>query len=314
VALGLSLGPFHLNLPLPGFPYRFVRRGIALRDRRSQTGVDDRASLGGAEPGERADLGIFYPSLALTGVDDDIFRADGSSSWPFGYDAIFRGAFTKSLPTQDPQACRADDRTNAIVAGISREIRPDAAQRAGLEKLRHALAMASAALAKACPKAIPPQPVARLRLMQWQIEGLSTAVDLIRPPLQQFEQSLDAGQRARFAAAPSASAAAAACGATPTSIDWSIDAIDQSVRPDAGQQGAVADLRHAVAGAASDLAAHCPKSLPADPLARLEAIETRLDASWRAMLAVQVAISDFEGRLSNQERGRFAAIDVAQAH
>lgn len=172
--------------------------------------------------------------------------------------------------------------------------------------------MASAALVKACPPAVPNQPVARLQLMQAQVEALSMAVDLIRPPLQQFEQSLNVEQRARFAAVPSSSDSAIACGGA-TSTEWSIDQITQSVQPSDSQREALADLSKAFASAAHDLDAHCPKMLPPDPLARLGSIEARLDASWRAVLGMQVALASFERRLTNPQRMRFEAMNVAEA-
>jgi hypothetical protein len=192
------------------------------------------------------------------------------------------------------------------------DLKPDAVQERLLQRLGGALGMASAALAKACPPGVPAQPVARLQLMQAQVAALSMAVDLIRPPLQQLEQSLTAEQRARFAPAPSQSASAIACG-TATSTDWSIDQISQSVHPDDSQREALANLREAFGNAARDLDTHCPKMLPPDPLARLESIEARLDASWRAVLSMQVALASFESRLTDSQRTRFEAMNVAEA-
>jgi len=309
-AFGLNIGPFHLGLPFPGSPHRFVHRRMALRSR-ARGALYDKANLSAAPP-SAADLGALYPDLTTTGLFDDIFRPDRSSPWPFSYEALFRGAFAKSLPNRDAEACHQGDATSAIVKQIGRETRPDATQRLALQKLGRALGEASGALASACPKQVPSQPVARLRLMQAQIEALSATIDLIRPPLQQFEQSLHASQLTRFASTPPASAATTACGA-PTAIGWSVDDIDRSVQPGNDQRGAISELRQALASAAVDLDAHCPKPLPADPLARLEAIEARLDSSWRAVLAMQVALATFEGRLTDQERGRFEATDVAKA-
>ena len=44
--------------------------------------------------------------------------------------------------------------------------------------------------------------------MEWQIEKLAEALDFVRQPLQDFEQSLTATQRARFSAPPSTATAA----------------------------------------------------------------------------------------------------------
>jgi hypothetical protein len=148
--------------------------------------------------------------------------------------------------------------------------------------------------------------------MQSQLQTLTMALDIVRPPLQQLEQSLSPAQKARFAAVPSGATAAVACGATPAATDWSIDDIDQSVQPDQTQRLALADLKQTFASTAVDLHAHCPQPLPASPLARLEAIEAQLDASWRAALSMRVALATFESTLNDEQRGRFDTMTVAQ--
>jgi hypothetical protein len=269
-------------------------------------------SVGGGESAPNNDAAVLYPGLAVASLADDVFWPDRSSPWPFSYDTIFRTTFAKSLPAQDAQSCQSKEPAGLIVARMQSDLKPDAVQERLLQRLGGALGMASAALAKACPPGVPAQPVARLQLMQAQVAALSMAVDLIRPPLQQLEQSLTAEQRARFAPAPSQSAGAIACG-TATSIDWSIDQISQSVHPDDSQREALANLREAFGSAARDLDTHCPKMLPPDPLARLESIEARLDASWRAVLSMQVALASFESRLTDSQRTRFEAMNVAEA-
>lgn len=314
-AFGLRIGPFHLGLPFPGFHHRFAHRHrVALTaPGRRHAGTGDKALSHADKPAQLAEPALLYPVLALPGLYDDIFWPAQSPPWPFGYDGLFRSAFAKSPAGEDAQRCRQSDRTTAIIARLGVETRPTAAQQELLQKLGRALGTASGYLSKACPKAVPAQPVARLQLMQSQIQTLSMAIDLIRPPLQQFEQSLDARQKARFAAMPAEAAAAAGCGAAPAATDWSIDDIDQSVQPDRNQQNALVNLKQAFAGTAADLHAHCPDPLPPTPLARLEAIEGRLDAGWRAALSMQVALAKFESALDNLQRDRFEAMDLAQA-
>lgn len=310
-AFGLNLGPFHLGLPFFGFPHRFVhRRRIALRQH-SRTGANvyDKESLEVGATAQSAEPALLYPAVALPGIFDEVFWPDRASQWPFGYDAVFRSAFVK-WPPDEAQACQQPNRTAEIVGRISAEIRPRPAQGPLLQRLGRALGMASGYLAKACPKTIPAQPVARLELMQSQLQTLTMAIDLVRPPLQQFEQSLDAKQKAQFAAT---SGAAAECGAAPTATDWSVDQIDQSVQPGEGQRKTLSDLKQTFASIAGDLHAHCPNPLPQSPLARLEAIEARLDAGWRAALSMQVALAKFERGLNDQQRNRLEAMNLAEA-
>lgn len=322
-AFGLRLGPIHIGLPFIGFRHHhfvhhFVHRHhVALRRRERDVGIYSKASLGRTEPightepAQHAETALLYPVVALPNLYDEIFWPDRSQSWPFGYAAIFRSAFAKSPLDDDARACQQPDRAAEIIGRIHAQVKPRPDQLPLLQKLGEALGMVNGYLAKACPKVIPAQPVARLQLMQSELQVLGMVIDFVRPPLQQFEQSLDASQKAQFSATP---AAASACTAASAATDWSVDEIDQAVQPgDDGQSPAMADLKQAFASAAADLQAHCPNPLPATPLARLEAMESRLDASWRAALSMQVALAAFESQLNDQERSRFEAMNLAQA-
>jgi hypothetical protein len=321
-AFGLHVGPLHIGLPFFGHWHRWRHHRHAIYDRAA---VEERPSRArGAEPAQRGspepaqrervdNSALLYPSLALPGLYDEIFWPGGSASWPFGYDALVDSAFAKKSPADaNPQACQPGD-PNAVVGRISAEIKPDATQQPLLQKLAQALGTASGYLAHACPKAIPPRPAERLQLMQAQIQTLSMALDLIRPPLQQFEQSLTADQRSHFAAFSSESGTPGACGTPQTAVERPVAEIEQRVAPTDDQHTALDALKQAFAGAASDLDAHCPSSSPAMPLARLEAMESRLDASWRAALAMQVALAQFESKLTEQQRARFDALAVTAA-
>jgi LTXXQ motif family protein len=312
-AFGLNPGPLHL-LPFVGFHHRFVHNRRTALHRPSRTGANvyDKASLPIGAAAQGAEPASHYPAVALPAIFDEVFWPAHAPPWPFGYDAIFGSVFMKS-PLDEAQACRQPNGGTKIVDRIAAEIRPRPAQAPLLQKLGQALGMASGYLAKACPKTIPAQPVARLDLMQSQLQLLTMAIDLVRPALQQFEESLDAKQKTLFAAIPAAIGAAAECGAAPTATDWSVDQIDQSVQPGDSQRQALSDLKQTFASIAGDLHAHCPDPLPATPLARLEAIEGRLDASWRAALSMKVALAEFESRLSDQQRSRLEAMNLAEA-
>ena len=78
---------------------------------------------------------------------------------------------------------------------LGREIAPTAAQQPLLEKLGTALAQANGYLIKSCPAEIPPLPAERLQLMESQIDAMTMALEIVRVPLQKFEQSLDDRQR-----------------------------------------------------------------------------------------------------------------------
>ncbi len=314
LAFGLRIGPFHLGLPFVGSRHHYAHGGRVVL-RHSETNVADARESAGAQQASGQGTGpvALYSAAALPGIFDEVFTPEAAPAWPFGYDGLFRTAFAKASANTDAGACQQPIRTEAIVGRINAEIRPTPAQAPLVQNLARAIGTSAGYLARACPQTIPDQPVARLELMQSQLQTLTMALDVVRPPLQQLEQSLDPAQKARFAAMPSDPAAAAACSTAPASTDWSIDDINQSVQPDQNQQQALADLKQAFASTAIDLYAHCPQPLPPTPLARLEAIEARLDASWRAALSMQVALAAFESALNDQQRSRFEAMNVADA-
>jgi hypothetical protein len=319
-AFGLRIGPIYLGIPY--FGYRHRHHG-ALRDEASLKTVPPAqgaaSAQGPASPGLMSPL--LYPALALPAVYDEIFSPTSSSPWPFSYDAILQTAFAKPAPDQNAAACPQPNRQSAVAERIRAEIRPSGNQMLQMQKLGGAFGFASDYLAKACPSEIPQDAAARLQLMEWQIEKLAEALDFVRPPLQELEQSLNDAQRARFGV-PLATAAvhsdrantiAPACAVAPTRVDASIEQISLAVQPTDAQRDAMDGLKQAFRDAARELDANCPVSLPRDPLARLEAIEARLDATWRALVSIQTALADFETKLSAEQRVRFDATDFAAA-
>lgn len=313
-AFGLNIGPLHLGLPFFGFRHRHMhRRRVAMHRHAPGNRVYDRASPNSSPSAHGDERTALYPTAALPGLLDTVFWPANSPQWPFGYDALFRSAFAKIEPVDSAAVCRQPGRTADIVGRVRAEVRPNAAQMPLLENLGRALGMAAGYMAKACPQKIPAQPVERLQLIQSRLQTLTMAMDLVRPPLQQFEQSLNANQKKQFAAFTPAGVQSA-CGAAPTATGWAVDEIDRTIQPDDVQRQALSGLKPTFASIAADLHAHCPNPIAATPLARLEATEARLDASWRAALAMQVALGRFETQLNDQQRTRLEAMNLPQAY
>ena len=261
---------------------------------------------------------LIYPVLALPPIYGQIFSPP--SEWPFSYDAIFQTAFAKSAADQAANSCPQLGNRPVVADRIRGQVRPTPGQIPQLQKLGGALGFASDYLAKACPTDVPQDPAARLQLMEWQIEKVAQALDIVRQPLQDFEQTLTDAQRARFSAPVPATMASAKfdavapdCAAAPTKVDSSIEQISLSVEPTDAQRDAMDNLRKAFHNAAGELDANCPVSLPGDPLARLEAAEARLDATWRALVSIQVALANLEQKLTAEQRARLNATDFAAA-
>jgi hypothetical protein len=319
-AFALRLGPFHIGLPF--FGHFFAHRHQSASHRvPTETRIYDSTenpAVADKEPEQAATdpaLALLYPGLALPTIYDDLFSPASPHAGRFGYAAIFHAAFADW--DQNLRPCQAD-RGSAVVERLGNEIRPSAAQRPLLQKLGGALAMASGFATKFCPKAIPSHPVARLQLMETQIDVLIMALDIIRRPLQDFQQSLNRSQQAHLAAARSAPGSktmaadtAAACGATPTTVDQSIDELNRSLQPNDAESVRMAATKQALLKAASDLDAQCRMPLQATPLARLDAMQARLDAEWYALLTVQVALANLENGLSDDQRVRFNALKFA---
>jgi len=306
-AFGLRIGPFHIGLP--SFGYRYRHHPLYMR------GNPDELTHPESEQAGRTAL--VYPNLALAAIFQNVFWPSDSSPWPFGHRDIFITAFAKAPARPDQRLCQRPDDANAIVGRLSDTLAPTADQTQLLQKLGGALGAASGYLAKSCPNEIPTQPTARMQLMGSQIEELTMAVDIIRQPLQEFEQSLSDEQKARFAAMIEAPAGAkrsdiaANCGSPQASIDRSVDQIDQSVQPTDAQRSALGELKQTFSQAATDLDAHCPTTLSPTPLGRLAATEARLDATWRAVLSIQVALANFETKLSDEQKSRLDATNFA---
>jgi hypothetical protein len=323
-AFGLRIGLFHIGLPFGGHHrHHLYMRANPREEARSE--VSRRPEVARSErrqtmPQSVVSPALVYPSLALPVIFQNVFWPS-ATQWPFGYQNIFTTAFAKIPADQDQRQCQQPLDANAMIGRISSEVSPTPDQMPLLQKLGGALGMASGYLARACPKEIPAQPVARLKMMQSQIQALAAAVDLVRQPLQDFEQSLTADQQSRFNGTPAAQTAVQdqnragnlmrPCGDSSTAIDWSIEQINRSVRPTGAQRDDLADVKQSFNAAASDLDTHCPASAPATALGRLETIEARLDSAWRTVLSMQVTLANFQSKLSDEQKSRFDAINVA---
>jgi len=308
VAFGLRIGPFHIGIPF----YLHRRHGLYMRANPGDAARSDAA--------QGPTAALFYPSLALPAIFQGIFSPNRAPSWPFSYQAIWSTAFAKTLPAQNIDTCRQPVDSSAIVGRLGAAISPSADQTQLLQKLGGALGAASGYLAKSCPNQIPAQPTARLQLMETQIEQLSLALDIVRQPLQEFEQSLGSAQQAQLATAGGNNPAAArpvnvalSCGGPPAAVDASIDQIDRAVQPTDAQRDALNAVRQTFGKAADDLVSHCPTAIPPTALERLGTIESRLDSTWRATLSIQVALTGFESILSEAQRDRLDALTFTAA-
>src|SRR5215470_15566610 len=178
-AFGLHLGPFHFGLPRVGHHYHRHHLYMRANKREARIRSNDIArSESGSSNESRSSKGmtsaLLYPSIALPSIIENIFFPAYSSPWPFDYQAIFTTAFAKA-PRQDPSLCQASFDPSVIIGRISNEVILTADQSQLLQRLGGALGAASGYLAKSCSNEVPAQSVARLQLMESQLQELSMA-------------------------------------------------------------------------------------------------------------------------------------------
>jgi hypothetical protein len=264
--------------------------------------------------------------------------------WAYGYGDIYGALFSPydydelSGWTRPPRARSGVARANAATQGqqppqwsamcgddtqvatlpierITAAVSPDEQQRAALDALASASAQAAQTIKAACPADIAFTPTGRLDAMERRVHAMVQAVALIRPPLDSFYGMLSDEQKSRFNAVgldknrSTLRSQTATCGPNAAAIPtWPQARIDQAVRPRADQRALMDKLKDAGAQAAEMLDAACPAEPPATPPARLAAVAARLDALLRAVRLVHVALNDFYGSLSDEQKAQFNGI------
>ena len=86
--------------------------------------------------------------------------------------------------------------------------------------------------------------------------------------------------------------------------EWRMERIDRLVQPTEAQKTALNDLRTASTKAAEQIAAACPRDLPASPTARMELMEKRLEVMLAAMKTVRPAFDAFYATLTDEQKAR----------
>jgi Spy/CpxP family protein refolding chaperone len=210
--------------------------------------------------------------------------------------------------------------TDWPVERIAQAVNPDDTQRAALNELRDAAGRAVEQMRSACPDDLPSTPAGRMAAMRQRLEAMRSAVQIVRPALEKFYESLSDEQRARFNALepdqPIPTAAGKAelsqvCSAAVTKTNAAPTArIQQTLRLTPEQKAALDNLDAATAKAAEMLAANCPTEETMTPPGRLAAMEGRLNAMLQALDVVQPALVDFYGSLTDEQKARFNQLGV----
>jgi hypothetical protein len=257
--------------------------------------------------------------------------------WPYGYDdpvgsiGLPGGRLTHSQdrPRRGGRIC--DERTPGLtdwpIERIERTVHPTPGQQAALDELKSASAQALQALQAACPTETISTPLARLEAMEKRLESMLRAVvGIVRPALANFYNSLRDEQKASFDAIGYATASARRetrpsrdseeqrptqfCRGDhgPALSEQSIRRIEQVVRPSGSQRAALDDLKYVSAKAIETLQSACPKGIPTTPLARLDALQQRVDAMAKSVKMVRPVMDHFYASLGDAQKTHFDMI------
>ena len=143
----------------------------------------------------------------------------------------------------------------------------------------------------------------------------------MRVPLKDFYESLNSAQKNSFAFQQPQNVSPAddkaqggenkqyqACAAQNIgSAERLVKEIEMKVRPDKTQTASLEVLHKASSDMAKLLIASCAQPVPGDPLVRLDSASDQITAINYAASTVQIALDDFYGRLSQQQKARFEA-------
>ncbi|HEY3640136.1 MAG TPA: Spy/CpxP family protein refolding chaperone [Xanthobacteraceae bacterium] len=310
---------------------------------------------------------VFWPYAYDDFVDYTYWPYGNDTFWPYAYDDVYDGIFGAyapdystayaSVPTRGRrQATRGPVAAGPVAAGlpaagsaqicsgeasgltdwpierIAQQVGPDDVQRTLLDQLKDATAKAVNLLQSACATDLPSTPTGRLAAMRQRTASMLQAVQIVRPALDKFYQSLTDEQKERFIAldaqgAPKATrtanrqqpnlAQAQACGGSTKQVTGlPINQIRQVLHPNDAQQAALDELNNATAQAASLLKENCAQDAqdqPITPPARLAAMETRLSGMLKAIDTVQPAMAKFYNSLTDEQKARFDRLGPRQA-
>lgn len=294
---------------------------------------------------------LFWPYAYSDFVDYTFYSYGSDTFWPSAYDDLYESVFGRyaygsayaAVPpagdrrsgrragaSTERRALTATDVCSAQAAGltawpveqIAQTVQVNDSQRAALDGLKAATAKAVDILQSACPSELPSTPTGRLAAMGLRLDAMLQAVQIIRPALDAFYQSLDDEQKARFNALgpeddpdqqQSRRNLTQVCGERASGIaSLPLERIERAVRPDEAQRDALRQLQDATSEAVNRLKTECPDYQALTPTGRLDAMQQRLDAMLRAVQTVQPALENFYGSLGDEQKERFNRLGPAQ--
>jgi hypothetical protein len=226
-----------------------------------------------------------------------------------------------STPNDVAQTCGglAPGVTDLPIDRIEATLRLTEEQLRALDALKVASSQASVVLKSSCASEVPQTPLGRLDAVQKRIDGMNQALAIVRKPLDNFYNSLNDGQRQRFATlAPTSTARtnrrgfasgndlAGLCSRRAEGFtQLPAQRVEEIVKPTQEQLDAFDRLKSVSMEAANQLQASCPAQMPQTPLDRFDAVGTRLNAMENAIKTVRPALASFYDSLTDEQKARF---------
>jgi len=195
-------------------------------------------------------------------------------------------------------------------------IQPNSEQSATLDELADTLHRAADVIRNSCPKDVALTAPSRLAAMQQRVEGMRSAVSIVKPALDKFYGLLSDEQKAKIGSLAADQQSSqqdvannSSCDAAQSiATEWPSELIKRDVKPTDAQRASLSALQDAAGKAADILKSSCPPTDADTPPARLAAVATRLDAMLEAIGAVRPALDSFYKSLTDQQKAAFDAI------
>jgi hypothetical protein len=203
---------------------------------------------------------------------------------------------------------------------IQQVVQLSGAEHATLEKFQLAANTAIKTIKTDCRQAGDLSPPDRLRALVQSLWMVRDGDISLRGPLKDFHDSLTAAQKNSFVVEPPKNTPAPdeksqgankqyqACAAQNIgSAERLVKEIEMRVRPDKTQSASLEYLHKVSSDMAKLMIASCVQPIAADPPARLDSASDQITALNYAASNVQIALDDFYGRLSQQQKARLEA-------
>jgi hypothetical protein len=226
-------------------------------------------------------------------------------------------------PAMVAQSCGgfAPGVTDFPIERIRKAVRPTREQTAALYDLAAAVSRANTIVDRSCPSESPLTVLSRFDAMENRLDATIKAISIVRPAVAAFYDSLTDEQRQhlnalsakenhgkRSAAVTETSGNATLaplCQRQAANFTRPMQHIEHVIQPTEQQQAAINELKQASAEAAEELLASCPQQIAGSPVARLDAMSKRLEATVRAVQIVRPPLAALYGSLSDEQKARF---------